>query len=361
MKRKLLFLTLTSFSETGGIQSVCKTLAHALHGLQMRSLYDQDPDIRYISKQHFKGYAGQKIKFTMDCLRSGFRTKTVILSHINLILFAVLIKLINRKVRLTLLAHGTEVDRPLSSWKINFINRFMSVWAVSTHTANILLHRHHIDNQRINILNNCIDPFFSVPNNFQKPAHLLERHLIKATAPIIFSLCRMTATDAAKGYDFILRSMPDLLREHQDLQYLMAGNMSPSEQQRLLKLIHRLRLQNQVKLIGFIPEAELTDYYKLADVFVLPSKKEGFGLVFIEAAACGCPVIAGHADGSTDALLNGTLGTLVNPNKLWDLTLAISAQLNTPKNDTQAKALQTICLAHFNFQKYSQKVNQLLS
>lgn len=361
MKSKLLFLTLTSFSETGGIQSVCKTLAHALQELQMLALYDQEPDTRYIPEQQFKGYAGQKLKFMLQCLCSGFRANTVILSHINLILFAVLIKLINRKVHLILLAHGTEVDRAMSSWKIKFINRFISIWAVSTHTSNILQNRHHIHYQRINILNNCLDPFFNVPNDFQKPAHLLERHRIKAAAPIIFSLCRMTATDAAKGYDFILRSMPDLLREHQDLQYLMAGKMSPSEQQRLLKLIHRLRLQNHVKLIGFIPEAELSNYYQLADVFVLPSKKEGFGLVFIEAAACGCPVIAGHADGSSDALLNGTLGTLVDPNKPWDLTLAISAQLNTPKSNTQAKALQTICLAHFNFQKYSHKVNQLLS
>lgn len=361
MKRKLLFLTLSSFSETGGIQSVCKTLAHALHGLQMLSLYDQEPDTRYIPEQQFKGYAGQKLKFMIECLCSGFRTKTVILSHINLLIFAVLIKLINRKAGLILLAHGTEVDRALSFWKIKFINRFISVWAVSTHTANILQHRHHIHSQRINILNNCIDPFFNVPNDFQKPAHLLDKHQIEATAPIIFSLCRMTSADATKGYDFILRSMPDLLREHQDLQYLMAGKMSASEQQRLLKLIHRLRLQNHVKLIGFIPEGELSNYYQLADVFVLPSRKEGFGLVFIEAAACGCSVIAGHADGSSDALLNGTLGTLVNPNKLWDLTLAISAHLNRPRSYVQAKALQTICLAHFNFQKYSQKVNQLLS
>jgi len=360
MKKKLLFLSLTSFSETGGIQSVCKTLAHALQGLQMLALYDRKPDNRYIADQDFKGYAGQKIKFMMECLCHGFRAKTVILSHINLILFGVLIKLINSKVRLILLAHGTEMDRPLSSWKINCINRFISIWAVSKHTANTLQHRHYIHSHRIKILHNCIDPFFKIPDDFQKPASLLERHQINASTPIILSLCRMTSADTAKGYDFILRSMPDLLREHQDLQYLMAGNLSPSEQQRLLKLIHRLRLQNHVKMIGFIPETELSNYYQLADVFVLPSKKEGFGLVFIEAVACGCPVIAGDADGSSDALLNGILGTLVNPNKLWDLTLAISAQLSTPKSNTQAKTLQNICLQHFSFQQYCQKVKQLL-
>ncbi|MBE9603067.1 glycosyltransferase family 4 protein [Pedobacter sp. MC2016-24] len=371
MNRKLLLLTLTSFSETGGIQSVCKTLVHALFtliqqkpdragNLQMLSLYDREPDTRYIPAKLFKGHSGQQIPFSMACIRYGWYADTVIISHINLILFAIIIKLINRKVNLILLAHGTEVDRKLSSWKIKFINRSISIWAVSTHTAHVLQSRHQISLHNINILNNCIDPFFNVPDEFEKSAQLLKKHQIKNTTPIILSVCRMTTADVTKGYDLIIRCMPELVKAHQDLQYLMAGNMSISEKQRLLRLIYKLRLQNNIKLLGFIREEDLTQYYLLADVFALPSKKEGFGLVFIEAAACGCPIIAGHADGSSDALLNGMLGTLINPDNQRDLTLAISRHLNTPKNNTQAEVLQACCLAHFSFQKYCQNVNQLL-
>jgi glycosyltransferase involved in cell wall biosynthesis len=55
------------------------------------------------------------------------------------------------------------------------------------------------------------------------------------------------------------------------------------------------------------------DHYRMCDVFAMPSKGEGFGIVFLEALACGRPVIAGNCDGSRDAVLDGELGFLVDP------------------------------------------------
>lgn len=64
---------------------------------------------------------------------------------------------------------------------------------------------------------------------------------------------------------------------------------------------------------GFIAESEKADHYRLADVFVMPSRKEGFGTVLLEALACGVPVIASALDGSREAVKNGELGIVVNP------------------------------------------------
>ena len=66
-------------------------------------------------------------------------------------------------------------------------------------------------------------------------------------------------------------------------------------------------------LLGRLHGQELLDYYRLADVFVMPSTGEGFGIVFLEASATGLPVIAGNRDGSVDALAEGRIGTLVDP------------------------------------------------
>ena len=75
-----------------------------------------------------------------------------------------------------------------------------------------------------------------------------------------------------------------------------------------------------VKFAGFVPESEKVDYYRLADLFALPSRGEGFGIVFLEAMACGVPTMAGKFDGGREALDDGRLGILVDPgseNELW--------------------------------------------
>jgi glycosyltransferase involved in cell wall biosynthesis len=66
-------------------------------------------------------------------------------------------------------------------------------------------------------------------------------------------------------------------------------------------------------LTGFIPDEELTAHYQLCDVFAMPSKKEGFGIVYLEALACGKPTLGGNQDGALDALCRGELGALVDP------------------------------------------------
>ena len=70
---------------------------------------------------------------------------------------------------------------------------------------------------------------------------------------------------------------------------------------------------DRVTLCGFVSDSELPEHYRLADVFALPSSGEGFGIVFLEALACGVPVLGGNADGTVDALADGELGELVDP------------------------------------------------
>jgi phosphatidylinositol alpha-1,6-mannosyltransferase len=79
-----------------------------------------------------------------------------------------------------------------------------------------------------------------------------------------------------------------------------------------------------------VPPEELPDYFRLADVFVMPSAYEGFGIVFLEAMATGVHVIAGSQDGSRDALCDGALGTLVDPENGEELASAILAALDNP-------------------------------
>jgi glycosyltransferase involved in cell wall biosynthesis len=90
-----------------------------------------------------------------------------------------------------------------------------------------------------------------------------------------------------------------------------------------MRLIRELGLTDAVILAGYIPDHELRAFYNLCDVFAMPSKGEGFGIVFLEALACGKPVIAGNKDGSVDAVLNGRLGVRVDPESVDEISEAL--------------------------------------
>ena len=104
---------------------------------------------------------------------------------------------------------------------------------------------------------------------------------------------------------------------------IWSGKYDEEEKVRIDKLINDLGLRNVVSLSGFIKEEEIAAHYCMSDLFIMPSQKEGFGIVFIEALSMGVPVIAGNIDGSVDALRNGELGTLVNPESKEEITEAI--------------------------------------
>jgi glycosyltransferase involved in cell wall biosynthesis len=93
-----------------------------------------------------------------------------------------------------------------------------------------------------------------------------------------------------------------------------------SDRPRIEQLINQLNLQDCVTLTGFVPDDELCAHYNLCDVFALPSKSEGFGIVYLEALACGKPTLGGNQDGAIDALCHGELGVLVDPDDVGAIT-----------------------------------------
>jgi phosphatidylinositol alpha-1,6-mannosyltransferase len=89
-------------------------------------------------------------------------------------------------------------------------------------------------------------------------------------------------------------------------------------------------LGDRVRFAGYVPEAEKADHYRLADAFVMPGTGEGFGLVYLEAMACGVPVVASSADASSEAVLGGVLGEVVNPHDQRDVEAGILRALSRP-------------------------------
>jgi glycosyltransferase involved in cell wall biosynthesis len=99
---------------------------------------------------------------------------------------------------------------------------------------------------------------------------------------------------------------------------------------------------------GYISESEKVAHYNLADVYVMPSSGEGFGIVLIEAAACGVPLIGSQIDGSREALLGGCLGRLVDPRNQQQLLEEITAALEKRPSRTRSDAIETFSRENFN-------------
>jgi len=148
---------------------------------------------------------------------------------------------------------------------------------------------------------------------------LIDRYGLEGKS-VILSLARLS-TQEFKGQDRVLQALPFVLKEIPDAIYLIVGAGEDARVNSILEQNPTLR--THVILTGAVRESDKVDFYNLADVYVLPSKYDGFLIVFIEALACGLPVIAPDGYGCRPGLMNGELGSLVDP----DDCLAIATEI----------------------------------
>lgn len=162
----------------------------------------------------------------------------------------------------------------------------------------------------------------------EKQQSLVEKYNIQGKQ-VIMTVGRL---DERKGHDMVIRAMARLVKQLPTVVYMIVGK--GREEQRLRNLADYLKLSDRIIFTGFVKEEFLPNYYNLCDVFVLPNREteqhnqfrgdyEGFGVVFLEAGACGKPAIAGNSGGSVEAVVNGVTGLIVNPRSEPDIADAI--------------------------------------
>ena len=147
---------------------------------------------------------------------------------------------------------------------------------------------------------------------------------------VILTIGRLDANEQYKGQDMVIKAMPDILHAVPSAVYAIGGD--GSDRGRLENLAKEVGVADKVLFTGWIPEAEKPAFYAACEVFAMPSremvqksplppffkggsvKAEGFGIVYIEANACGKPVVGGKSGGVPDAVIDGVTGLLVEPN-----------------------------------------------
>lgn len=134
-----------------------------------------------------------------------------------------------------------------------------------------------------------------------------------------------------KGFDMVIRSLPELLRQGLKVRYALIG--IGEDWDYLSNLARELGVADRVHMLGHVPPDDLPRWYNACDVFAMPNREidgdtEGFGMVFIEAAACGKPALAGTAGGTGAAVVEGVTGLRVRGEQLESVTSGLVTLLN---------------------------------
>jgi len=276
----------------------------------------------------------------LNALRRARGADLVICGHVNLLPFACMLAR-----RPLLVVYGIEVWQPPAR-KLSrpLLHRTRAVVSISAITRDRML-----------AWSGYRGPTFIVPNSIHadeygmraKRPELVAKYGL-AGKRVILTVGRLDARERMKGFDEIIRMLPSL---PDDVVYLIAGGGDDAP--RLQRLAMDAGAGDRVRFTGLFDDREKPDLYALADVYAMPSRGEGFGFVFLEALASGVPVIGSRIDGGREALRDGQLGMLVDPDDPGELRDAIVESLARGKQIPEG-------LDYFSFENFAERVSRVI-
>jgi phosphatidyl-myo-inositol dimannoside synthase len=361
---RILFICLYAFDMTGGIEKFNRVFMRALdessNHLQVLCLYDRAIDRRYISESNITVCGGNKLRFLALCLIKNFSINKLIIAHINLLPIAAILKLFNYKLKVIINIHGIEVWKRFSFFRRNFLKHFNFI-SVSNYTFKTFAACNNISADNCYILPNCLDPELQFGNITTKPSYLLKRYKISPDAKVLLAVTRLARTERKKNYLRVIELMPELIQRQGETYFILGGKYEPYEYDCIVEKARSAGVYDHLILPGFISDEELFDHYQLADAYVLPSEKEGFGITFIEAMASGLQVVTGDSDGSVETIFCENAGSAVNLNNPNYLILAIEKALDNPLSLDEKRTLAQGTRRQFSYCAYKQRLQALIN
>jgi asparagine synthase (glutamine-hydrolysing) len=290
------------------------------------------------------------VKTALRVIREKKPFDLIICGHINLLPLAYMAKLM-LGAPLILEIYGIDAWKPTKSRLANYLLKHIDAFiSISDFTRNKFLAWADLASTKGFLLPNAIDILSYGPGP-KNPA-LVDRYGLH-NKTVLMTLGRLVSRERYKGFDEVIDILPDLVKEVPNIVYIIAGD--GDDRSRLEEKARSLGLTARIFFTGWIPEAEKADHYRLADAYVMPSRGEGFGFVFLEAMACGIPVVASQSDGSREAVRNGNLGLLVDPADQGELKKAVLEAINRPKGNIPDG------LSYFSFANFSDRLSGIIN
>jgi len=312
-----------ALSESGGVQQVGRHFGAVLakrsseRNLPCELLGLNDPRaagrFKVGAQQYaFTGFERSKLSLLFFLFRRLPRIEVLYFGHVNLAPIGLLLSLVRPRLQYWVVAHGMEVWEPLPllrRWGLRHAHRVM---CVSADTEGAIVKVQKVNPQKIFVLFPALDPsFMQHPRGEAELPFPLGRHML-------LTVGRLVSSEPGKGIEAVISALPEVMKVIPDVFYVIVGG--GDLQLGLEKLARKLPVRDRVIFVGSLQPDRLKAYYSRADVFVMPSRQEGFGIVFLEAMSFGKPVIGGTSGGSPEIVRDGITGFLVNPDDPETLT-----------------------------------------
>lgn len=319
---RILFIYQNAFSVVGGIQTFNRYLISSLEDIQIEtnkikvelfSIYDKIEDV----KSFFPFYTSnsKKSDAIFKLIFKASKYDTFILGHVNLAPLGVIIKILNPKARILFCTHGIDVWHKLPKLTEWIMNK-STILSVSTFTSN-MLKTYNPNLNDIRLFPNCIQlntKNSTLTNPFEKNCFN------------ILSVTRLDKLEQYKGIHTVIKALPLLIDKIPNIKYTIIGKGDDSE--RLKTLADSLQVSKYINFLGFVDDIQ--EYYKYCDIFTLPSEKEGFGIVYLEAMQYKKPIIAVNYGGPTDVIIHEQTGYLCEYDDEKCLANKIELLFNNP-------------------------------
>lgn len=235
------------------------------------------------------------------------------------------------RVPLVVYAHGEEITtwrQPGKFKMMRFIYRHADIVVANSEFTRGELIKLGVDERRIHLISPGVDV-----ERFRPCLFCDDLKEVIGFAPnekLILSVGRLSRR---KGFDMVIRSMPELISQGIAVRYALIG--IGEDQAYLSNLSRELGIEDRVHLLGHVSPADLPRWYNACDVFAMPNRDingdtEGFGMVFIEAAACGKPSLAGIAGGTGSSVIEGVTGQRIDGNSIQEVANCLCKLLAHP-------------------------------
>ncbi|MCX7175720.1 MAG: glycosyltransferase family 4 protein [Proteobacteria bacterium] len=306
-----LILLASEVCSFGGIQAYMKRIIEVMAGLEKAgdaeclciSLNDPTPlhesfgcgdgNIRFIGASH------SKFRYVWQACTNTRPATRLLVGHLSLAPIAWFLRSIGRIASYAIILHGVEAWTRRPWLERICLASADKIIATTQFTATACTQTNGIDSSKFQMIPLCISARSVAPAaGFELPGEFR-----------VLSVGRQDKSEHYKGYETLIDAVERLAREHQGVHLHLVGD--GDDHARIKAIVRQRGLESLVTLWGRLTDAELEAAYASCDVFALPSKQEGFGIVFLEAMRQSKPCIGGNHGGTPEVVIDGSTGFLV--------------------------------------------------